>query len=153
MVEKSNPSSRERDRPTAQSATSEGADVSSAEGDDRPTSTPDEPDEASERTAAPADEGGAAGGGRDVTKRVKLRSSGSLERLRDRVDNAAHELKRLREENQALSERIKELESRPHVAPQGTFLSLDHDPEMLRRKISGFIEAIDRYLENERKRS
>ena len=78
---------------------------------------------------------------------------GSLERLRDRVENVAHELKRLREENQALSERIRELESRPGVDAQGTFLSLDHDPEQLRRKISGFIEAIDRYLERERKRS
>ena len=45
------------------------------------------------------------------------------------------------------------LKSHPEVEAQGTFLSLEHDPELLRRKISGFIEAIDRYLENERKRS
>lgn len=93
------------------------------------------------------------GGTSGKKETVGLKSTGSLERLRDRVETAAHELKRLREENQALSERINELEARPNVDPQGTFLSLDHDPELLRRKISGFIEAIDRYLENERKRS
>lgn len=84
------------------------------------------------------------------TPNVSLKSAQSLERLRDRIETAAHELKRLRDENQALSERIKELEARPNVAPEGTFLSLEHDPELLRRKISGFIEVIDRYLERER---
>ncbi len=84
---------------------------------------------------------------------VSLKSAQSLERLRDRIETAAHELKRLRDENQALSERIKELETRPSVVPHGTFLSLDHDPELLRRKISGFIEVIDRYLERERRSS
>lgn len=84
---------------------------------------------------------------------VSLKSTQSLERLRDRIETAAHELRRLREENQALAERIKELESHPNVSEQGAFLSLDHDPELLRRKISGFIEVIDRYLERERRSS
>lgn len=82
-----------------------------------------------------------------------LRGISSLERLRDRVETAAHEMKRLREENANLSERIKELERRPAVDPKGTFLSLEQDPEQLKRKINTFIEAIDSYLERERRGS
>lgn len=100
-----------------------------------------------------ASEAEAASEKRAGQDKVVLKSLNSLERLRDRVETAAHELKRLRDENQALSERIKELESRPHVDKHGTYLSLDHDPEILRRKISGFIESIDQYLEKERKSS
>lgn len=88
----------------------------------------------------------------DATHRspnVSLRSVQSLERLRDRIETAAHELKRLREENQSLSARIKELEQRPNASMQNTFLSLEQDPELLRRKINGFIELIERYLERE----
>ena len=87
----------------------------------------------------------------DVDERTGLRRVASLERLRDRVEVTSREMKRLRRENQELAERVKELESRPAVEPHGTFLSLDHDPELLKRKISGFIEAIDDYLEKESK--
>ena len=80
---------------------------------------------------------------------VRLKSPASLERLRDRVEVAAHEITRLREENQALAARIKEIEARPVVDAQGAFVSLDNDPEVLRRKINGFIQAIDRYLEKD----
>jgi hypothetical protein len=31
--------------------------------------------------------------------------------------------------------------------------SIEHDPEVLRKKIGGFIEAIDRFLERERSKS
>ncbi len=100
-----------------------------------------------------AGQGGSSRRSRSAQEHVSLKGLGSLERLRDRVETAAHELKRLREENQALAERVRELESHPEAEVQGTFLSLEHDPELLSRKITGFIEAIDRYLENERKRS
>lgn len=80
-----------------------------------------------------------------------LQGIASLERLRDRVEVAAREMRRLRDENGALAERIQELESRPAVDPHGTFLSLDHDPDVLKRKISAFIDAIDRYLEKEQR--
>lgn len=67
----------------------------------------------------------------------------ALQRLRDRVERAAHELRRLREENATLAARLRELEARPDRGPA----LLDKDPEVLRRKITGFIEAIDHYLE------
>lgn len=107
-----------------------------------------------ERTRPPASEAPdeAHAADEEGLEQESLQSLASLERLRDRVEVAAREMKRLRDENGALADRIKELESRPAVDPRGTVLSLDHDPEVLKRKISGFIEAIDRYLENERKR-
>ena len=84
---------------------------------------------------------------------VLLKSLASLERLRDRVEVAAHELKRLREENESLARRIRELESKPSGESKAGLLSSDQDPELLKRKIAGFIEAIDRYLERERSKS
>ena len=100
-------------------------------------------------TASTRSPGESARTAHDVDEQTGLGSMASLERLRDRVEVAAREMKRLREENRALADRVKELESRPAVEPHGTFLSLDHDPELLKRKISGFIEAIDEYLEKE----
>jgi hypothetical protein len=78
-----------------------------------------------------------------------LKGLQSLERLRDRVEQAAREISRLREENTMLARRLSEMEARPAVDPEGSPLSFDEDPEVLRRKITGFIEAIDRYLEGE----
>ncbi|MEX0747181.1 MAG: hypothetical protein WD275_04210 [Rhodothermales bacterium] len=91
--------------------------------------------------------------GRKKGANVQLRGIASLERLRDRVDVAAHELKRLREENEGLRGRVGELEARPNVSTRDSVPSIEHDPEVLRKKIGGFIEAIDRYLERERSRS
>ncbi|MEX0599644.1 MAG: hypothetical protein WD021_00525 [Rhodothermales bacterium] len=85
-----------------------------------------------------------------TSERVSLKGMASLERLRDRVEAAASEMERLREENETLLQRVKKLETRPDVDPRGTFLSLDHDPEELKRKIASFIDAIDSYLEKER---
>ena len=83
------------------------------------------------------------------TGHVHLRSIASMERLRDRVEVASHELRRLREENTALSQRIQELKTGPRVETSASFISFDNDPELLRRKITNYIEAIDRYLEKE----
>ncbi len=77
---------------------------------------------------------------------VALKPPQSLERLRERVRTAARELDRLRKENDRLLEHIKELETRPPVDLEGTVLVLDEDPEALREKVEGFIQAIDRYL-------
>ena len=73
----------------------------------------------------------------------------SLERLREGVEQAAAELHRLRAENTALSARLRAAEALAGAAPPSGPLSPDQDPEVLRRKIDGFIEAIDRYLEQE----
>lgn len=112
-------------------------------------------DERPEQTRPPMDEETDLLGADDVEEgdeQDSLQSIGSLEKLRDRVEVAAREMKRLSEENGALAERIQELESRPAVDPHGTVLSLDHDPDVLKRKISGFIDAIDQYLEKERQK-
>lgn len=89
----------------------------------------------------------------DDLETVALRGISSLERLRDRIDTAAMELRRLRDENRALAERIRELEARPEVDPGETVLTFDRDPEVLKRKIAGFIDALDAYLDREGKTS
>lgn len=79
----------------------------------------------------------------------QLRSTQSLERLREKVEGAAQELKRLREENEDLVARIAELEARPAQESDAASVSFEEDPEALRRKVTGFIEAIDQYLGKE----
>lgn len=77
------------------------------------------------------------------------RSLQALERLRDRVEAAAREIERLREENARLAERVQELATLDAARPDGSpipALALEGDPEALRRKIEGFIEAIDHVL-------
>ncbi len=78
-----------------------------------------------------------------------MKNPQSLQRLRDRVQEAVDELARLRQENAALYERIEELEARPAVDPDLTLLTFDEDPASLRRKVEGFIASIDAYLAGE----
>jgi hypothetical protein len=80
---------------------------------------------------------------------VHLKSSQSLERLRERVKQAVHELDRLCKENAALAERIRQLETRPDVDLDGTVLAFEADPDVLREKVEGFIKTIDTYLAKE----
>lgn len=84
---------------------------------------------------------------------TSLRGTPSLERLRERVEAAARELERLRRDNVLLARRIAELESRPEVAQDEAFVVFEEDRESLRRKVEGFIQAIDAYLARERERS
>ena len=83
-----------------------------------------------------------------ATKNVGLKGTRALRKLRDRVELAANELMRLREENTALQQRIEELESMPAGDGGEGLLFLDTDPETLKRKVEGFIQSIDNYLEN-----
>lgn len=80
---------------------------------------------------------------------VQLNSSASLERLRNRIEDAAKELHRLREENAALVKRLSDLEANPMMDFEGTLIALDEDPDALRTKIEGYIAAIDSYLNEE----
>ena len=73
-----------------------------------------------------------------------LRGLAALARLRTRVENAVAEIERLRDENAALAERVGYLEEA--VSGEPPVLPLDGDPESLRDKVKGFIEAIDRAL-------
>lgn len=76
--------------------------------------------------------------------------SDALERLRTQVERAVRTIRRLRQENERLQARVEELETHPNLDRDDTFVSFDEDPEILRRKINGFIEAIDRRLAKDR---
>jgi hypothetical protein len=80
----------------------------------------------------------------EAPSRNELRTLGHL---RDRVEAAAREVERLREENAALAARVLELEPGGGAAPRGGLaLPEGEDVEKLRAKLRGFIEAIDRVL-------
>lgn len=121
-----------------------GSDKGPTKGDaaDRNAPLP-QPDEAGTRSGSP-DETGT--GRPEPTAPVQLKSSKSLERLKTRVIQATGELERLRKENAALAQRISELEAGPLLDREGVALSFEEEPEVLRRKIESFIEAIDTYL-------
>ena len=70
----------------------------------------------------------------------------SLELLKDRIETAAREINRLRQENAELAERMARLEeSQGHDIRN--LLETTQASEELREKIAGFIEAIERYLD------
>jgi uncharacterized protein (UPF0335 family) len=71
----------------------------------------------------------------------------ALERLRGRIEAAVAEIERLREENAALSDRVQELATHDVAGGNDAAgLTLEGDPETLRKQVEGFIEAIDRML-------
>lgn len=76
----------------------------------------------------------------------------ALKRLRGQVERAAGTLKRLRRENEQLRARVEELEAHPGLHTEGTFVTLDDDPEVLREKVEAFINAIDHTLADEHAR-
>lgn len=101
--------------------------------------------EAAESPApVPADAGAAPAG--------MLRGTQALERLRERVEQAARELERLRRDNVLLAQRIAELEARPRVGEDQAFVLFDENADALRKKVEGFIQAIDAHLARERAR-
>lgn len=82
---------------------------------------------------------------------VHMKSPKSLERLRDRVGEAAREILRLREENAALAERLEALEAQQaSLPPGGTLVTFEKDPEALRKQVEHFIQTIDQYLDQEK---
>ena len=83
------------------------------------------------------------------TENTAVLSTRSLRKLRSRVERAAHELRVLREENTSLQERVAELEAiSAEKIPEGNAFFLESDPESVKRKVEGFIQAIDRYLDD-----
>lgn len=70
----------------------------------------------------------------------------SLERLKDRIQLAVRELKRLRDENAALAQQIEVLQQRASGSVDGTPVVFTEDPAQLRAKVESFIETIDQYL-------
>ena len=71
------------------------------------------------------------------------RDGNALARLRDRVEQAAAEIERLREENAALADRVS------RMSEGGVGVNVSGDPAHLRSTIQGFIDAIDRVLDGE----
>ncbi|GEM_PF-4066593 len=69
----------------------------------------------------------------------------SLELLRERIEAAAEEIHRLRQENAELADKIAALE-KTEGNDLRTILEVEAPPEQVREKLLGFIEAIDRYL-------
>ncbi len=69
----------------------------------------------------------------------------ALSRLRERVEEAAREIERLRSHNAALAGRVAELQTRVG-GDEALALPGGADPAALRAKIQGFIDAIDEVL-------
>lgn len=80
---------------------------------------------------------------------TQLKSLQALTRLRGRVEEAARELQRLRQENAALAERLRDLEDRPAADFEGAVLHFDDDPDALREQVEAFIATLDEYLAKE----
>ena len=70
-----------------------------------------------------------------------------LKRLRSGISAAIDEIKRLRKENDRLSDRIEQLEQRPDVDPDTTLLAFDAPPDDIRQHVEQMISVIDEELE------
>ncbi len=70
----------------------------------------------------------------------------ALSRLRERVEEAAREIERLRSSNAALAQRVLELQA--GLGDDAPAISLPDmgDPEALRARVQGFIDTIDEVL-------
>ena len=68
----------------------------------------------------------------------------TLARLRERVEAAVREIERLRSANAALAERVGELQGA--LGEDGPAPALPGDPDTLRTRVQGFIDAIDQVL-------
>lgn len=135
-------SPRRPESPPDRASSSEHGQVTDAESPDE--ATPDEvtPDEVTPGEVAPDDLSPEA-----ASFDVPAPYRDAIGRLRTRVQEAVSEIESLREENERLRQRVRELESRPSVGEDEVFLTLDDDRDALRARITQFIEAIDRRLD------
>ena len=84
--------------------------------------------------------------GFDMQPAIALRGAKSLRRLRDRVEAAAREIRRLRQQNRKLAEQIAELEAASNMEPTNTVLTFDENEQEFLDRINKFIKTIDNYL-------
>ena len=70
----------------------------------------------------------------------------ALSRLRERVEDAAHEVERLRAQNAALAAQVADLQAGLGADSAGLALPEGTDPDALRARIQSFIDAIDEVL-------
>ena len=94
-----------------------------------------------------------ADSGSSVRGSAHLKGTRSLERLRDRIELAARELKRLREENRELHKQIDSLRTQGSEAVEGSTIHFTESPGELREKVESFIAAIDAQIERSRNRA
>ncbi len=87
-----------------------------------------------------------SGQGFDMQPAIALRGAKSLRRLRDRVEAAVKEIKRLRQQNRKLAEQIAELEAASNIKPTKAVLTFDENERELLDRINKFIRTIDNYL-------
>jgi hypothetical protein len=71
----------------------------------------------------------------------------SLQRLRDRIELAARELARLRQENLQLQRQLQEARSTEFDDLSGTPVVFTESPDALRSRVTNFIQTLDRYIE------
>ncbi len=70
----------------------------------------------------------------------------ALDRLRAGIEAAVNEVNELRRKNEALEERVHDLQQRPEVSSDATVLMLDDGPEEVRQRIEQLIKTIDSRL-------
>jgi len=70
-----------------------------------------------------------------------------VRRLYACVERAVATIQTLRSQNERLRERVAELEAKPTFPEDESVLALEAEPDVLRDRISGFIDAIDTYLD------
>ena len=71
----------------------------------------------------------------------------AIRRLRRQVDAAVETIRELRAENERLRKRVEDLEAQPKFPDDKSVFSLDEEPDVVKERITRFIEAIDTYLE------
>ena len=85
----------------------------------------------------------------EALSRLPAGQQEAIKHLHTQVARAVTAINALKAENERLRERVEQLEQRPAVADDETFLTLPADPEALRDTLDDFIRSIDAYLDGE----
>ncbi|NQV71560.1 hypothetical protein HQ496_00455 [bacterium] len=80
---------------------------------------------------------------------VHLKGTRSLESLRIRIELAAKELYRLREENHQLHRELEAMRVRGNSSTEGTSIVFGESAASLQSKLESYIRVVDRYIEQE----
>lgn len=78
-----------------------------------------------------------------------LKGTRSLESLRIRIELAAKELYRLREENLQLHRELEAMRNRGNSSAEGTSIVFSESAASLQSKLESYIRVVDRYIEQE----
>lgn len=78
-----------------------------------------------------------------------MKGTRSLESLRIRIELAAKELYRLREENLQLHRELEAMRNRGNSSAEGTSIVFSESAASLQSKLESYIRVVDRYIEQE----